>query len=90
MCWYGALFQIGVQIGKQADDSVFGVGCWGDGGVVVWVSTLPLGRPVALTLALIPPSGRGDTLLWDRGVAVMRGVVVKTVPHPLAARLPSP
>ena len=23
MCWYRALFQIGVQIGKQADDSVF-------------------------------------------------------------------
>ena len=100
MCWYRALFQIGVQIGKQADDSVFGVGCWGDGGVVVWVSTLPLGRPVALTLG--PPlnlplgrergmaRGRGDTLLWDRGVAVMRGVVVKTVPRPLAARLPSP
>ena len=76
----------------------FGVGCWGDGGVVVWVSTLPLGRPVALTLGapLNRPLGRegngsrGDTLLWDRGVAVMRGVVVKTVPHPLAARLPSP
>ena len=30
MCWYRALFQIGVQIGKQADDSVFGVGCWGE------------------------------------------------------------
>ena len=53
MCWKGDLFQIGVQIGKQADDSVFGVGCTGDGGVVVWVSTLPLGRPIALTLG--PP-----------------------------------
>ena len=30
LAWYGALFQIGVQIGKQADDSVFGVGCWGE------------------------------------------------------------
>ncbi len=59
MCWYRALFQIGVQIGKQADDSVFGVGCWGDGGVVVWVSTLPLGRPVALTLALSRRAGEG-------------------------------
>ena len=35
MCWYRALFQIGVQIGKQADDSVFGVGCCGDWDLVL-------------------------------------------------------
>ena len=48
------------MIGKDGKDGgVVGGGCCGEWGVVVWVWPAPLGRPVALTLALSRLAGEG-------------------------------